>query len=368
MLLLTLAACFSKPPRPGEGDAALPGDGPAGTGWLTGFAFRKQVTITSGLTEVTLPDFPVAIAIADPDITSHAASQGRDIVVTEADGETPLASEVAAFDKSSDTIEVWVRIPVLGPTATVFVYYGGAQQTPTTAVWDGPVFAGVWHLSESGTARDSTRQGNHLDGVGGAVPMPFADGVFGGARELDGNDQMTGGDPIDGSLDFGMASFSYSLWVHQTQLGTPPSFDTPFYKGGTSNGEPGYCWLLGSAGWTAKVTDNANHTADPEVGTAVALMNQWVHIAAVVDRTNGVLATYANGIPQGSQSLSGMMIGDLSTAEPIQLGRGTIEPFRGRLDELRIYKTAVTRDWLATEFRNGTDPSFLAVGPEQTQP
>lgn len=362
--IVLLAGCFSKPPRPStDSDAPAPTDGTQVEGWLDGFSFRKQVTVAAGSTE-TLVNFPVGVAITDTDIGAHARNDGKDIVATAGDGVTLLASELAAYDNG--TLELWVRMPALEDTGTLFLYYGGNSQAPTTATWDGPVFAGVWHLSESGTARDSTAQDNTLDAPGNQNPASVAGGTFGPARQLDGDDKLDGGDPVDGSLDFGMGSFSYSLWVFQTELGAG-GFDTPFYKGGGSNQEPGYCFLLGTADWTVKITDNADHSADPELGNDALFQNRWVHIAAVVDRTAGTVTAYADGVAKNAQSLATQQIGSLSTTNPILVGRGTEQPFKGRLDELRIYKTAVTQEWLATEFRNGSEPNFLTLGPEELE-
>ena len=364
-LLASLAACFSKPPRPdgSDPDAAQP-DGTQVSGWLDGFSFRKHVTVTAGSPE-TLVNFPVGVSISDADLALHARSDGKDIVATAGDGETLLASELAAY--ADGTLELWVRLPELAEAGSLFLYYGGASQLPTTATWDGPVFAGVWHLSDSGRARDSTAQDNTLDAPGNETPASFTAGMFGPARQLDGNDKLDGGDPLDGSLDFADGSFSYSLWVFQTELGIA-GFDTPFYKGGGSNQEPGYCLLLGSADWTVKVTDNASHSADPELGSALLFQNQWVHVAGVVDRTAGTVTAYANGVAKNAQSIATQQLGNMSTTNSVLLGRGTEQPFKGRLDELRIYKTALTPAWLATEVRNGTDPSFLTFGPEELEP
>ncbi len=58
------------------------------------------------------------------------------------------------------------------------------------------------------------------------------------------------------------------------------------------------------------------------------------------------------------------MIGNISTDERVQIGRGLEDPFKGRLDEVRIYKTAVTQEWLTAERNNGS-PSFLSFGPQE---
>lgn len=366
IVLLLLGACFSKPPRPGDEveDAKPLDDSPTADGWLPGYGFRKRVTVTTGI-QSTLTTFPVGISRTDPDIAARADEQGRDLVATTDDGTTPLAIEIAFYN--AGTMELWVRMPTLGAQAAFYLYYGGNNAPVSTVVWDGP-FAGVWHLSEpvAGSARDSTDNENSLNATGDAVPAMITNGVFGPARSLDGNDQLNGGDPGGNDLDFGTASFSFSLWVNQTAaIG---DFDTPFYKGGPSAGEPGYCFLLGSTAWAAKITDNDGSNGDPEMVSIGALQGRWVHLAAIVDREADSFTFFADTTQAETQSLSGRMIGDLSTIQPIQIGRGTTEPFAGLVDEVRIYRGALTLDWITAEVNNGTDPGFIAFGDEESKP
>lgn len=359
-IALVLAGCFSKPDRPG-GDLPTTDGVPTPNGWLTGFAFRKRIVITAP-TSTELTDFPVGIVrTADAEIAEHTRSGGRDLVATDDDGVTQLPSELVSYD--AGTLEMWVNLPRLTSTQTFYIYYGGSSHEPDPSTWSAR-FAGVWHLSTTGSgAQDSTAHGNHLTSGGNAVPTEVA-GAIGNARHLDGiDDSLDGGDPATGTLDFGTGSFSYSMWVFQAS--TVGSFDTAFYKGGTSTGETGYCWLLGSPLWTAKVQVGSQISA-PELGSAALFQNRWVHIAAVVDRAQGLMFAYADGMPKSSETLAGFA--SLSTGEPIQVGRGTQSPFAGAIDELRVYNEALTPDWIKTEVANTNDPTFVTVGDEEAEP
>jgi hypothetical protein len=359
---LTLAACFSKPPRPDgvAGDGKAPDDSPTAEGWLPGYGFRKRVTVTSGIA-TTLANFPVGVSRTDAQIAEHADSAGRDLVATAADGTTLLASELAAYQ--SGTFELWVRVPELGASTEIYLYYDGEDAPVSTSTWDGP-FAGVWHLSEIGNGRDSSANGNTLTAAGTAIPAS-APGVFGPGRHLDGDDSLNGGDPPDGSLDFDLGSFSYSMWVQQT--GVLGQFDTPFYKGCASSGEPGYCWLLGAEGWFAKIASGAN-SSDPEMGPASSFANRWVYLTAVVNRDADTFTGYIDGAPLDAQLLSARGIGSLSTTLPLQIGRGATQSFQGDIDEVRIYDVALSPEWITVEHRNGSDLDFLVFGDEEKAP
>lgn len=351
----TLMACFAKPAPPGE-----PIDTP-GDGWLDGRQFRKRIEIHPGIAG-TLSGFPIAVMRTDdPDLEAHAT--GNDFVATLDDGETVLPGELVRFGNGK--LELWVRIPELADGTAFYLYYGGSDVPATTATWDG-AFAGVWHLSDSGNARDSTTNITHLAApTTETTPELTSDGVFGRARMLDGNDVLDGGDPASGVLDFGTDSFSYSLWVHQT--GVLGLYDSPFYKGGGSVLEPGYCWLLGTdGGWTAKVHDGDTEVY-LELGPPQSFANRWVQLAAVIDRQTSTMRIYADGLERGSTSLDD--VGTLSTTFSLLVGAGTADnPFQGMIDEVRIYHRALEPDWIRAEFENGTNPSFLVVGPEESGP
>jgi hypothetical protein len=352
---LGLAGCFSKPDRPG-GDDTPPGDAPPpADGWLDGYGFRKRVDVMPP-TSTRLTDFPIAIATNDDDIAAHAL--GSDLVATGPDGVTPLASELVA--RNGNRFELWVDLPELTGPAAIYLYYGGPDHASDPATWSS-LFAGVWHMSSTTGETDSTGNGNDLTSTGNAVPTRVP-GAIGTARQFDGvDDILDAGDPASGDLDFGTGSFSYSLWVRQSV--TVGLYDTPFYKGGASAGEHGYCWLLGSEGWYAKLHDGL-HKADPELGPAATYKDQWIHLTAVVDRTAGLITAYANDITFTAPLTD---FTDLSNTNPFRLGRGSQDPFAGNIDEVRIYRDVLSREWIETEIANG-HPGFVTLDAEETAP
>ncbi len=119
-------------------------------------------------------------------------------------------------------------------------------------------FRAVWHLSEPAGSSATDSAGTHtLDqGTAGLIPGHTA-GIAGLGRDHDGVvDVIFFVDPADGSLDFGTASFSYSIWVNADA--NLDQFDQPFYKGGTTGSLPGYCLMLGTGVWAGKLHDGSN--------------------------------------------------------------------------------------------------------------
>jgi hypothetical protein len=362
LVAAALAGCGFTPPASSSdalGPDAMTTDTPDATAWLPGYDFRKKLEVTTGIT-ATLADFPVGIAVTDADLAAHARSDGTDLVVTAGDGLAILDVELVRYDAGE--VELWARVPSLPPSTTpLYLYYGGAATASRSSTW-GPQFAGVWHLSQPGPdAPDSTSHTNNLAPISQPATPTDAAGIAGHARSLDGDDSLDAGDPSDGSLDFATASFSYTTWIFQTQVSGP--FDMPFYKGGPSAGQPGYCLILGSGQWQAKVHDGTAFV-DPSFGDEPSFANRWVHLAAVVDRATATFSVYADGAFVTSQSLA--QLGELDTANPFAIGRGNDAAFRGRVDEARIYNVALSADWIAAEHANHTAETFLVIGAHET--
>lgn len=345
----------------GASDAALAGDDApdapgdtAASAWLTGYHFRKPITVTA---TAALVDFPLGLVrVKDHDLAAHANVD--DLVVTGADGVTPLDRELVT-SAVDGTIELWVRATLAPGAQAFYLYYGGAGAPSSRSMWTSMM--GVWHLSDAMmTAADSSPHA-HVLAATGPMQTPMAKaGVAGNARSYDGVDDSYGiADPGDGSLDVGTSSFSFTLWVKSTAAGL---YDTPLWKGGTSTAEPGYCLITGTQYWNVKIHDGTTYV-DPELGTATQLANQWVHVAGVVDRTAQTFAGYANGML--AQSLSIANVHTLDNAFAFAIGRPNNGVFKGLVDEVRLYPRALAPEWIAAEYANLADPDFAVFGPEQ---
>jgi hypothetical protein len=343
-------------------DAALGGgddatDAPADTttdAWLTGYHFRKPITVTAA---AALVDFPLGLVRSkDHDLAAHAS--GDDLVVTGADGITPLDRELVT-SAVDGTIELWARVTLAPGAQTFYLYYGGASAPSSRSMWSATT--GVWHLSDPMmTAVDSSPHAHTL--TAGPMQTPMSKpGIAGNARSYDGMDDSYGiADPGDGSLDVGMNSFSFTLWVKMPSPGG--MYATPLWKGGTSTGEPGYCLITGNQFWNVKIHDGTNYV-DPELGMASQFANEWVHVAGVVDRTAHTFAGYANGALAQSLSITGITTLDNNFA--FDVGRPSDGVFKGLVDEVRLYPRVLPPEWIAAEYANLANPSFAVFLPEQ---
>ena len=327
--------------------------------WLPGYMYRKQITVTPQLA-APLADFPLGLVRAmDHDLMIHAHAD--DLAVTGDDAVTPL--DVERVTSMGGNLELWVRVPLLQPgPQTLYLYYDGPTTTSTRSMWASTT--GVWHLSEAGaTLHDASPVPHDLSQPNGNQTPMSKPGVAGNARSYDGQDDSLGvADPADGTLDEGTRSFSFTMWL---KVMTPAGqFDTPFWKGGTSTGEPGFCVITGSQYWNVKIHDGTSYI-DPELGTAAALEGNWVHVAGVVDRGTNQFSAYANGAFHQMLPIS---IGSIDNNFAFDIGRAGTGVFKGMIDEVRLYPSALSADWIKTEHANLADNAFITFGPETTQP
>jgi len=134
--------------------------------WDTNWDYRKELTVSSSLVEVT-GNYVVVLQIQnDSDLYSHLTStSGYDIAIIAGDDSTELAYERSYFYRDTGNSQIdttlWIEVDNLSSSSdtTLYLYYGNSNQTTdrqdTTATWDGE-YQLVMHMEESGVAEDST--------------------------------------------------------------------------------------------------------------------------------------------------------------------------------------------------------------------
>ena len=211
---------------------------------------------------------------------------------------------------------------------------------------------GYWPFEEMGGTGAGDFSGNGNGGtLAGANGLPaWTAGKLGGAVYFDGvDDKATIGDPASGVLDFGTGSFSYGAWVYVSA--TVGSWDMAWYKGGSSAGNAGYDVELGASVWAADIADATtlkavNFSASP-------ILNRWVHLMAVVDRTGNQFCAYVDGALVGScTDITGF--GSVSNAAAAVIGSsGSSYWFGGSIDDVRVYNRSLSADEVRTLYRAG---------------
>ena len=334
-------------------------DAPGGQGpWLPGFTKRKPIELTG--TRSALADFVASIAEdLDPDLAGATT-----LAFTASDGVTLLATEIVVFDRVSGKLEAAVRTTLAANAKTrIYLYYGDGPEPLAAGPW-GSMFAGVWHMGSAGSMNEIVRDSKKLHDAAATltgIPLSVA-GVLGEARQYDGsNDSMAIVDPPDGSLDFGMKSFTVGLWVKVEQ--SEGFYDMPFFKGGSGSGNPGYDFELGTNTWLAGFADNSGASVvNPIFGLEVNLLHEWHYLVAQCDRTTAVVRTFLDGAKVDELPF---VRGSVDSGYYVRFG-DPIYRFRGQLDEIHIYTDAISADWIATEYANiAKRPTFQAILPAE---
>jgi len=142
-----------------------------------------QVPITIASTDIpeALSDFPVLMYLSGSsgktgedmtDIFSKLGNNAQKIAVTTSDGVTQCSVEIESWDAVAQEAWLWVRVPEISAAAEtlLYLYYDPAHadnidyvgytgDTAARNVWNDN-FAGVWHMSASGSeVPDSTSSG-----------------------------------------------------------------------------------------------------------------------------------------------------------------------------------------------------------------
>jgi hypothetical protein len=196
--------------------------------WLTGWTYRKQITIDHLQVSEDLSYFPVLISISgDTDIGSHALSSGNDIRITSYDETTVLDYEIESFliAGGSCTTVIWAKIPYISSSSdtVLYIYYGNSGATDAqnaSGVWDdggNDYFAGVWHLAESGTGtaadyKDSTANNN--DSANTTNQPTRSSGKFGYGQTFIDDYIETNNTILDGATEG-----TFSAWINPTTIG-----------------------------------------------------------------------------------------------------------------------------------------------------
>jgi len=206
--------------------------------------------------------------------------------------------------------------------------------------------------------------GTFADASGVATESPsaqaalFAPGVDGAAAEFDGK----GGVPLAGAGDFERdQAFSITAWVLPRGGGTMVPFarmhDQDNYRGYDLFLHEGRAFVHILNRWPENcIRVNTRATIEPDV---------WRHFCIVYDgssRAAGV-KIYVDGVSQELDVTHDTLSETIRTAEPLRAGsRQTGHPFKGRVDDVRVYARALGEDDVAALVADAT--RRLAATPE----
>ena len=212
--------------------------------------------------------------------------------------------------------------------------YRGTLTQPQIQQLSGKVLIGHWQLDEmtnpSGNTQALDSSGNNLHGIyqplGGPGPVVGVTGArpnTGSAADFNGaNDEIYLGSP--GDLKMGN-NFTIAAWINPDDTaGVQRIFAQ--YRGGSV----GYGFGL--------VGDDLRFTTwgiqDYNTNTINLPTDQWTHVAVAFDENNDA-TFFVNGQPR--QTIAGGAPARIGNNNFFIGREGTIEPFDGRIDDVRVY-------------------------------
>ena len=98
--------------------------------WLTGWNYRKAITITNAGSALT--NYQVSVTVDTASLVTASPSKMRsdcgDIRFTDTDGSTSLPYWIESGVNSSST-KIWIKIPSVPASETIYIYYGNSSAT-----------------------------------------------------------------------------------------------------------------------------------------------------------------------------------------------------------------------------------------------
>ena len=337
--------------------------------WLSGYGFRKQITIDNTNVDDDLTNFPLYVKIdADGNIGGNITdtTDGHDIRFTGSDGTTALKYERESFSVTSGdaTGHFWVKVPAIPSeyASAIFLYYGntteaaGADGQDAVNVWDAN-YKGVWHLNDttdsSGNSHTFTTVVGASSGATGKIGSAYdfestrllkrrQTTVLRGFESTPTADYMRFADHSD--FDFA-AEFSVELILDFETRASNWIFN--HYDSSTTDGWALYTAADGKVGFWVSVGGSTG-----SVLTTAAVSTTGFHQIVGTRDSSGNLKIYLDGV---AQAASDTQAGAIDSSGYIALGRrdwNSDTYFDGILDELRASSTSRSVEWIKFEYNN----------------
>lgn len=370
--VISLAACGFRIGASGDGSSDASGDAPGDaqgdastdappTDGDTG-PRRRVITVDHTRVAGDVTGFPVWVVLDDAQLGARARADGSDLYFRQ--GGTPLPYELQRWDKASGHLEAWVRMTLADTTATVFeLHYGGAPgHAANPAQVFGGVFLAVWHLDDTlaTTAIAEARGAATGTATGGLAAAASVAGKLGRGIRFDG---------VDDAIQFtspltGAGAHTFSAWV--TASAPAGNSFSSILTIGDPSGDHARWWHTSFPDVSMGFYNANDFASNVNIDGAQALVH-WVY-----DPNGNRSRLYRDGqlvatspqltAPVDTQTTAGH-IGNA----PAPFGAGGTNPcpLAGVLDEVRIYASVRSANWIATEYANQSSPqTFYAVGPE----
>lgn len=322
-----------------------------------------EVTIAASQVGSTLTDFPTYVDLSDLPAAffTGVQSDGGDIRVTESDGTTQAPVDLVAIDTGASTGELhFLASSLSSSTDTVYRIYYNASSTISqpavggtygrNAVWADYGYVG--HLEDDASLIDSTGNGFTGTVIGNVAN---AAGKLGQGLTFDGSgDRVALGDgtELDATTDLTVQAWTYF-----------DNSDNAFVVAKRDGSSLAYWFDVNSGALRWSLDDGTSHNL---AGSTFAT-STWYLYHGTYDGTNQTLYRDGSQDATTAAGASGSLTNSTASLTLGDRADGTAGAVHtGDLDEVRVRLSALSADWIASEYTNQNTPTtFYTVGSEQ---
>ncbi|MCH6201894.1 malectin domain-containing carbohydrate-binding protein [Aquiflexum sp. LQ15W] len=207
-------------------------------------------------------------------------------------------------------------------------------------------FVGHWKMDEGSGNIFIDHSGNGNNGtIQNTTAVSWSEGIIGQAVNLNGLSGRFAIVPHNPSLEIDQA-ITISAWVKPSEVGwstiMSKSDGNGFDLSLRNNGIIEFRLNRGNNGTAYRLFSNYNYSSD---------LGKWIHVAATFDGTTSRI--FINGIEDTSASYPPFGIGT-ATGNLVIAALGTIQRFKGSLDDLRLYGRTLSSNEVLSIFNRGS--------------
>lgn len=330
----------------------------------------------------TVTNFPVLVRLgqAEAAVFSQTLAGGADVRFAKANGVTRLSYEIAGWNATAKTAEIWVKLDTVygnNPTQSIKMFWGksgvadSSHGTRVFAASNG--YVTTFHMGNpAGDPATSVRPNSVNPGTNdatpafiGAHPNVVTQGVIGLADTLRGQGGAANGD----HFNFGaLATTNYPNGLTLSLWAKPTSYTGDFVQfytiGNISNGNgvsAQTVWLGKRAGGNDLSAEVAGSTRiDAQGGLGTAALNQWQHYSYSVLPGGAGARLYRNGVLVAQTNNTQNLANVARTSNFIGRANWPDNTFNGVVDEVRFSNTARSADFVKLEYQNQNRFQVLA--------
>jgi Concanavalin A-like lectin/glucanases superfamily/FlgD Ig-like domain/Domain of unknown function (DUF2341) len=338
--------------------------GQARAAWVdAGWSNRVEISAKSSMIAGSFTDFTLLLHVEGDSLSTVfdvAKADGSDLMLTAADGVTPLGQELVSYDAVARDAQIWFRAPSLTPsTGRFYLYYGNPDTTLSpiaSDAWANDHIA-VYHFDDDpglNIVADSSPWGNFATGGAGST-WASSDTISAKAGlgwNFNGDSHWVDGDNVS-STD---STYTISAWFACWNLDQDANF--------AFSGEQGFWHLSAKRNSGQRNSDFADPGGffrwNPAINDTLLHHYLWT-----LDGVNDTLRFYYDGVEQsgfrwtntpGAKVYTGIQLqGNIGIASPLFGQSNPFDMMEGIVDEYHIIEGARSSEWVSTEFSNQND-------------